>query len=262
MKQILVLALTGISLAGLMGCGASSSPGNGSADFGSNGGTTTTTTSDKPSVFCNQAAKDDVQFSLRIYQDPSGNRNNSFVRLKLQALPVSYVPGQWDIRIKKWTVSPGGTKYPSASDPTQYVDVRFEKKASGVYSPASNWGYNLDCSACGTLQWDNMLQIAKNNGDSTDSNPITVSNFFSTYNLLLNLQDTTNTWKALTLEFVDTSGVTQRTLDILIPSFDANPSDYSANHAAILNNLHPFISMLGQNWPSSQFATMSDSYCF
>jgi hypothetical protein len=252
-KWFQVSMLVCFSFLALSGCGARSTP-NDSTSLAS----TSATASTKPSAKCNQASKDDVQFQLMAYTDQNNNTNNSLVRLKFINVPSDYVAQGYDIQIRKWTASSTGVVSPSNAEAPQYVNTRFDYKSNGVYNVASNWNYNLSCSTCPALFWSNMLLIAKARGETyTDANT-----FFSNYTLLLDLNDAAGDWKALQVNFVNSSGVAVRSVNALIPTFDANPADYQANHPAILTALHPFYNMLNQGWTASQFQTQSNSYCF
>jgi hypothetical protein len=192
------------------------------------------------------------------YVDQNGNRNNSLVRLKFLNVPAEYISQQYDIQIRKWTASPSGVVKPSNTETPYYANVRVDRLVNGVYSAASTWNYNKECSTCPTLEWYNMNLIAKKQSQTfTDANA-----FFAEYHLLIDLEDPNGDWKALQVNFVTPQGVTVKTTNILIPAFDANPADYQVDHPPVLSNLHPFKNMLGQGWSASQFETESKAFCF
>jgi len=241
------------SFLALSGCGAKSTP-ESSTELAS----TTTATSNKPSAQCNRGAKDDVEFRLMAYTDQYNNRNNSMIRLKFVQVPNEYITEGYDIHIRKWTASSTGVVRPADNEAPQYVNVRFDLKANGIYNVASNWSYNQNCSTCPTLEWTNMELIAKAKGQTfTDANT-----FFSNYTLLLDLEDSAGDWKALQINFVNSAGVAVRSINTLIPTFDANPADYATNHPTVLQSIHPFMTMLNQGWTSTQFQTGASRYCF
>ena len=180
------------------------------------------------------------------------------IRLKFTNVPSEYLSAGWDIHIVKWTASSAGVVRPAANEGKEFVNARFDHKYNGVYNAASNWNYNLACDTCPTLEWSNLKLIASSQGQTFND----ANTFFNEYHLLLDLQDNSGDWKGLTVMFVNSAGATMRTVDLLIPSFDANPADYQASHPAILANLHPFLSMLNQGWTASQFQTESQAFCF
>ena len=245
-----------IAATALMGCGSRVT--GGSTDMASTNGMPNPAdrggASGKPVASCNKAVKNDFDVRLMAYTDQNGIRNNSLVRLKFAHVPAEYVGDGYDIQIRKWTASPTGVVRPASNEAPQFVTSRFETKSSGIFNAASNWGYNTSLN----MDWYNMKLIAAANGTTTYTDP---NVFFQNYNLLLDLQDPGGDWKALQV-ILTYNGAAVKWLDILIPTFDANPADYQANHPAVLTNLHPLFSMLGQGFPASQFQTETNGYCF
>lgn len=255
-QKLQVTLLIALAFFALSGCGAKNSQTSGSSDQGSLGdrGDTTTT---KPAAVCNKISSGDVEARLMAYVDANGARNNSLVRLKFVRVPDDYANDGYDILIRKWTASPTGVVRPGAGEEPLYVNTLIEMKTNNSFQAMTGWNYNLKCDTCPTLEWYNMKLIAQKYNVTANS----PNEFFSKFDLLLDLQDAAGDWKALQIIFVNGSTV-MKTLNMLIPTFDANPGDYTPNHPPVLNNLHPFISMINQNFPTSQFQTEANGYCF
>lgn len=258
LRQATLLGLLG--LGALTGCGShntadssidlSSTGTPGANDRGGNSG--------KPTATCNKIVQGDLEVRLMAYTDANNIRNNSLIRLKFVHVPDEYISGNYDIQIRKWTASATGVVRPANTEAPFYVNTRIDLKSNGLYQPASTWNYNLACDTCPTLQWSNMQLIASANGGQTFNNANT---FFEKFQLLLDLEDSAGDWKALQIIFMN-GNVPVKYVNMLIPSFDANPADYKATHPLVLSNLHPLLSMLDQGFPSTQYQTESNSYCF
>lgn len=249
---LMVLALTV-----LVSCGSKKS--DGSVDLSSDDDRGQNPLS-KPQAYCNKVVDGDLEVRLMAYKDPNGRPNNSLIRMKFVKVPNEYAANNYDIRIRKWTASPTGVIRPSDTEAPLHVNTRIDLKSAGGYEIASGWGYNLDCASCLLLDWHNMGIIANDHGETyTNANV-----FFEKYHLLLDLEDAKGDWKGLTIVFTDL-GVPVKHVNILIPTFAADPVDYVTNHPPVLNQLHPFYSMrypIDQGWPSTQFETESNGYCF
>jgi hypothetical protein len=262
-KLVKVLLLASLAMFSIVGCGSRNTA-NAGGDYSSASTSTTTTTltSSGSVAACNRYASSngDLDYEIEAVTDSLGNRLSSLVRIKFLNVPSQYATQNWDIHIRKWTASSTGVVSPANTEAPEYADVRFDRLSQGIYSSASSWSYNLPCSTCPTLQWSNM-QLIMNAQNQTIS---TANTFFSQYHLLVDLKDspTNPTWKALQINFVDQNGLVQVTSNVLIPTFDADPSYYQKDHPPVLSNLHPFISKLNQGFTAAQLSTIANGYCF
>jgi hypothetical protein len=214
----------------------------------------------KPQATCNRVTEGDVDIKVMAYTDANGNRNNSFVRLKFLSVPTAFTNSGYDIHIVKWTASPTGVVSPASNEAPLYVNSKFEIQQGAQFNNASNWGFNAGgagCSTCLSLDWYNFQLLAQQNNVTLNSS----QDFFDKFNLLMDLNDPNGDWKVLQVQFKN-NGTTVKHVNILIPTFDANPEDYEKTHAAVLNNLHPFISKKGQGFTSSQFQSFANAHCF
>ncbi len=248
-KTLYTSLLVLIAATALMGCGSRVSS-SGSSDSAS----TAAAASNKPLAVCNKVVKNDFDVRLMAYTDANGVSNGSMVRLKFAHIPTEYVGDGYDIQIRKWTASSTGVVRPADTDTPQYANSKLEYKSSNIYQSASNWGYNTTMN----VDWYNMKLIAAANEAITYTDPNT---FFQKYNMLVDLQDTTGDWKALQI-ILTYNGTAVKWVNILIPTFYADPADYQATHPAVLSNLHPLLSMIGQGFASSQYTTETNGYCF
>lgn len=243
----------------LMGCGAKNSPNteSGSNDLASVGDRGDQT---KPQATCNRVTEGDIDVKIMAYADGSGNKNNSLVRLKFLSVPAEFSTGTYDIHMVKWTASPNGAITPTSTESPLYVNSKFELFQGGIFNNASTWGFNSGgsgCSSCLSIDWNNINEVAKDAGISIS----TSNDFFSKFNLLMDLNDANGDWKVLQIIFKN-KGISVKHVNILIPTFDANPEDYEKSHPAVLNNLHPFLSKKGQGFTASQFQSFANTNCF
>lgn len=252
--------LMSLAVAALAGCGSRSTP-TGSTDSSS-----TNTTSSGTAVQCNRITQGDVSFSLMTYKDSQGTVNPSYVRLKFNSVPSDIENDIYEIRFQKWTASSTGVVRPSSSETPRCVPTHIEKKSGlSFISADSQYIYNAtpneDCSGSGiyALDWYNLDAVAKKNGDPA----LAPSVYFNKYTFLLNLNDPNGDWKALQVDFYNrTSGALLKRLQILIPSFEADPAIYQSTKPSVLSSLHPFLGMLNQGWSTSQYQAESNTYCF
>jgi hypothetical protein len=251
-KHLYTAFLVILAASALMGCGSRNI--QNSTDSASTASTDTPTGS-KPVASCNKVVQDDFDIRLMAVKDANGAVNNSLVRLKFVKVPDSFMSDGYNIEIRKWTASSTGVITPADTASPEFANVRFDaRSSSGIYNSASTWNFNLMCSTCLNIDWYNLKLLV--NKDYTSANA-----FFDKYHLLIDLQDSTGDWKALQI-VLTLNNAPVKWVDILIPTFDANPADYKLTHPAVLNNKHPFISMLDQGFSSSQFQTQSNSFCF
>lgn len=248
-KTIYTSMLVLIAATALMGCGSRVSS-SGSTDSAS----TAASASGKPVASCNKVSQNNFDVRLMAYTDANGVTNPSLVRLKFAQVPSEYLNDGYDIEIRKWTASSTGVVRPANSESPQYATSKLEYKSSSIFNSASAWGYNQTLN----LDWYNMKLVAAANGTTTYTDP---NVFFQKYNLLLDLKDPNGDWKALQI-VLTYNGAAVKWVNILIPTFYANPTDYQATHPAVLSNLHPLLSMVGQGFASSQYTTETNSYCF
>lgn len=238
LKTALFLTL----LALLSACGAAK---DSSESFASRSiSATTTTTSTVPLAYCNQKSQGGLSANLMVYTDSANNVRNDYMKVKITQIPADFASGSY-LEFFRWQVSSNGQTY---LDPTP-TQARFETLSGQIltnFSPVIYWGQ--------------ISQIAKNSGLS-DPNQ-----FLQQVRLVVDIRDPQAQYDVLKIAFYNSSNTATIDMDILLPAFAANPSEYQNDHGATrptaLQNLHPFAAKISEGWTSSQFQSMTNGYCF
>ena len=173
--------------------------------------------------------------------------NASLVHLKFDRFPTTYTgTSKGLIQIATTNVDSAGNK-----STLKQVPFAFEaSNGSGLFQTLS--------TSYTQANWSDIQSIATLNSISGK----TANDIFSKLDLLVNLQDNSNTAKILTVFLYEDGGTSPTAqVEVLVPKFYANPADYNANHAEVLQLLHPLRYMLGCTWTNTDFQTESDRFC-
>lgn len=248
LQTTLKLALCFIAIATIVSCGSSKS----SDGFGSNDSTSTTPVATNESLaYCSQdiAANSELKVQVMQYVDIYGQAHADILRLKFLKIPSGWKISDWDLVLKRWAVSPDNK---STIDDSP-LHFQFEKRTASGFSliHQSDYSYQM-------FNYKEVEQMA------TYSN-INESSFFSNVSLLVSLKGDSTSYQALRVQFSqDANGAVETYVDLLIPTFLADPAKYNADtrHPATLQFLHPMKDKLGQAWSASQYQDFAKSFCF
>lgn len=219
-----------------------------STDFASR--TTVSTDSQKPLATCNQGSNSEMTVSLRQYEDNFGTPRNDYVRAKVNSINSTFSNTDFYIAAFRWKANASGDVF---MDNTP-LKIRVEKLNSQFFTPVSNYASNLN--------WANMNAIAEAQKVSITS----MDDFFAEFSLAIDLQDPLAEYDAIkVVVYQGSTAVTQ--LDMLLPTFYANPADYKTDtqggtRSTALQDIHPFKSMLGQSWSANHYVTEAAKFCF
>jgi len=238
LKTVLILTV----LALLTACGTSKSDSSSDLASRTTTATTTTTAAAQYLAYCNQKTQSGLSSDLEVYTDTSGNIRFDYLKMKITQIPADFSNGSY-LEFFRWQADSSGNVY---LDPTP-VQARVETLDGTILTSFSAVTY-----------WSEVAQIAANSGIS-DANT-----FFNNVRLVIDIRDPNAQFDALKVAYYNSSNVATINMDMLIPIFAANPSDYAndrgSTRATILQNLHPFAGM--SNYTSAQYQTMSNNFCF
>ena len=254
-----VLFIVGVALY-MTACGSSAN--NSTYDFSSRtpitsdpNVTSPTTSSGTYVATCNYRTNSEIGAKMKMFVDANTNTYRmDLVQVRLTTIPADFVNNTTYFGMWKWLGLSG----------TNTQTLGGEALKFAVYDSYSG-KYLTDWKT--TLIWKDVAAAAKSLGITSPSL------FFTRVTLIVNLAAPSDTYSineydALKIVSYTTSSQTvSKTLDILLPPFAANPTDYAkeANGAArsqILQNLHPLASLKGGNNTSAQLLEMTKNYCF
>lgn len=238
LKAALILTM----LAMLTACGAQAVDQNN--DFSSRAPVDNNSSSAKPPMYCNEKTQSGLTAKMMIYTDSAHKIRNDLMRLKLTQVPASFISGDY-IQMYRWQANTANQVY---LDPTP-VQARFETLDGKVLTEFSPY-----------IAWRQVAEIAKASGMS-DPNT-----FLKYVRLVVDIRDPQAQFDVLKIAFYNSNNQAIVDMDILMPAIFGSPVDYayegSSPRAPILQALHPFASMKGQNLTSAQFVSMGDKFCF
>lgn len=227
-------------LAMLTACGTQKATQD-STDYASR---TTITTTSSSALYCNQKTQNGLTAKVMVYTDAANQVRNDFMKVKFTQMPASFADGDY-IQFFRWQANTSGQVY---LDPTP-TQARFETLDGQVltsFSPVIYWGQVSSMAA----KW----------GLSD------VNEFLKYVRLVVDVRDPQASFDVLKIAMYNTNNVNTINMDVLMPAFAANPSDYATEggvaRANQLQALHPFASMINQGWTTAQFQSMATSYCF
>jgi hypothetical protein len=248
-QKSLQIGLCLIALATLIGCGSSkTSEGIGSSSSSST--VAATTNNSDAMALCSQdvAGNSDLKVEVMQYVDAYGKSRPDYVRLKFLKTPAGWSTANWDMNIKRWAVSPDNQ---SSIDSTA-LQYQFETRTASGFQLLTDYSYQV-------FNYDEVKQMAAYEN-------VDPSSFFNQTTLLVNLKGDAGSFQALRVEFSQggASGSVETYVDVLIPTFQADPAKYDADsrHPYTLQVLHPLKDKLGQAWTQSQYYDFTRGFCF
>lgn len=189
----------------------------------------------------------DLKVRVMQYVDQYGQARPDYVRIQFVKVPSSWSTSNLDMSVKRWAVSPDNK---SSMDETPLY-YKFERKVASGFQVLANYDYQV-------FNYTEVKQMA------TYAN-IDESAFFNQASILVNLKGDATSFQALRIQFAQgASGSISTYVDVLIPSFQADPAKYNADsrHPYTLQVLHPLKDKLGQAWTQSQYYDFTRSFCF
>lgn len=214
--------------------------------------TTTQSTESTSYALCSGdvAGLSDININVEQYTDAYGSARSDLLRLRIKVAPRAWMDNNWDLQFYRWAASPDGS--PSIDSSPLYY--QFERKSGAGFALITPSDYQRNIT-----NWKELTDIAKYANISAG----TPQEFFNTVNLVVKINDTTNTYQVLRL-VLRQSGTVARQVDLLIPVFEADPAKYNSNsrHPQLLQALHPLKSYLGQSWTQANYLQFSQNFCF
>jgi hypothetical protein len=246
-QNTLKICLIILALGFLAACGSSKTSDDG---FGSANSSSTTTPSNAVQAICSQDVSNysDLKVRLMQYKDQYNQTRSDLVRLQFKIAPSAWQTNNLDMLVYRWSSSPDN----SLNMDTTPLYYQFEKKVPSGFQLISQNSYQI-------FNFTEIQQMGAARGISATS----PQDFFNTASLLVNLRDSTNAFQVLRVVFRQNGTVVEST-DLLIPTFQANPTIYNADtrHSVSLQALHPLKDKAGQNWPDASWDSMAQSFCF
>lgn len=200
-------------------------------------------------AYCNKGAGNDIAAKLKTYQESTTNNiRMDLVVLRLTSLPSTFTSDSSYFTMWKWLANNSGYTY------LDQTSLSFILIDSVTGQAVTNWRT--------TLRWSDV-STAASKLEITDP-----QTFFNRMNIIVDLKDVAGEYDVLKISNYSVS--TNKAIgqmDALLPLFAANPADYSVEptggaRASVLQALHPFKDLVGQNWSSSQYQSMSNNFCF
>lgn len=193
---------------------------------------------------CNEKSQNGITAKMKIFTDSAHQIRNDLMKVKITQIPASFASGDY-LQFFRWQANTANQVY---LDPTP-VQARFETLDGKVLTNFSP-----------VIQWSQVSSIASASGMS---DPAT---FLKYVQLVVDIRDPQAQFDVLKIAFYNSSNTATVNMDMLMPSFFANPSDYAfeggAARSTSLQALHPFASKINQSWTSEQFVSMGNSFCF
>ncbi|MGZ3745375.1 MAG: hypothetical protein ACXWRE_09040 [Pseudobdellovibrionaceae bacterium] len=240
LKTALLLTL----LALLTACGAQKA--TDSESFASRTPVTSTSSSSSSALlYCNQKSQDGVTAKVMVYTDSANQVRNDYMKVKFTQLPAGFFTGDY-IEFFRWQANTSNQVY---LDPAP-LQARFEAANGTVLTSFSP-----------VIYWGQVSSLAASAGFND------VNSFFQNVHLVVDVRDPQANFDVLKMAmYSSSSNANTVNMDILMPAFSASPSDYANDNggtrASVLQVLHPFASMINQNWTATQFQSMSNGFCF
>jgi len=278
-QNILKAGLLLTALCFLSACGASKTTSGGFDSASTDGGTT-----DDSGDAIATCSKDvlnlsDFQVRAMVYTDAYGATRSNYINIKIVKAPAAFKDSNWKLQMFRWGAVGSGVT--TIQDPEDRLTYQFQRAIQSPRFPS--------ILPEGSTEYYRFsgAQILGNGSDVAGLVPYanqytgfptidgsTASNFFNGVVLRVDLRDSSNTFSAIRLVLRDQSGTDMRTLDILVPSFKADPNKYNAEtwtvagssvlrHPVSLQNIHPLKNYTGQsNIAQSFYYEAARAFCF
>jgi hypothetical protein len=215
---------------------------NGSTESASLTPPTTTITSSNGTVYasCGQASATNMTVNIESYIDSTTGRRDDLMRLKVVNLDPNFATNGNYLEMWRWKAdSSGATSIDST--PLQF---RVESISDG--SLMTGWVQ--------ALHWSDLSSLAASLGVST------VADLFARVTITVDTRDTALEYDVIKVVSYNSSNAVSTQVDLLMPLFALQPTDYAATHPSILQNLHPLKNMSGYSTPDLTSAIAG--YCF
>lgn len=244
----MVMALTAVALSALVGCGSSKTSNDG---FGSSALSSTTSNAVSASMAtCSQdvSGLSDLKVRIMQYVDAYGVTHPDYIRLQFVTAPSAWQTSNLDMMIYRWTAAPDN----STSLDSTPLGYQFERKSGAGFQLLGPNVYQY-------FNWNDIVA----QGQYANISATSPQDFFNTATLLVNVKDLTNSYQVLRVVFRQNGNVVE-SVDVLIPSFLADPAKYDADsrHPVTLQALHPLKDKLGQSWSDTNYAEFARAFCF
>lgn len=205
------------------------------------GGTPSTST--KPLAACNKGSNANLTLSIRTYADNGSTTARNDLSLGMFSnVNESFVGGTEYIRLFRWKAKLTTGAYELDPTPLQF---RLYKTDGTAVTDDVNF-----------LRWNQV----------SGAGYTTAASLFSQTRVLINLRDVNADYHAISVVYYSGANAVLSNHDMLIPLFAANPADYTKfsngnTRPGILQNLHPFKSMIGQG-DAKYFQDEANKLCF
>lgn len=247
------------AVAYLTACGSSISGGGfGSVDSSS---TTTPVIAGAAVAKCSQDVGTASDFHVRVEAayDQFGTIQPSYARVTITASPSDWATSNYDLQLYRMTASSSNSL---VLDPSA-LPFQFERTVAPSTYQLMSVNNGSGQMVAYSYPIINANEITAYANASTGNSYASASAVFSSgIHFLVNLNDSSGAYQVLRAKLYTTSGTVYRQVDVLIPTFYANPTTYNTTHPAVLQNMHPLHSMVGQGWTESQYQSFTDGLCF
>jgi hypothetical protein len=200
----------------------------------------------KPTAMCSTdvANQSDLKVKAGVVYNSLGQVNTTKIRFKLVNIPEAMIEDGWDMKVFDWGADPDGNR-------TDYSERRFqfERKVNNGFEivfPSNNYA---------VINTEEMVQMG-----AALSLTLTPRQALEYFTFQVDLGPGTR--QALQLRFYKSNGEYIQSIDVLMPVFYANPSDYAVGKPQDLIDLHPLKERVGQTWTFSQWQEFFQNMCF
>lgn len=205
-------------------------------------------TGSKSVAICNEGSSSSTALKLKASTNSAGTAYRmDQVFMKLTTVPSGFTAGTDYFNFWRWMASSSNSTY---IDPTPLSFYLYDTQTNQAVTGVRN-----------SLKWSDVSGTASTWG-------VDAAGFFQRVILVIDVRDANGEFDVIkTARYNLSSNALAESIDTLLPLFYANPSDYAyesngTTRASSLTALHPFKSMIGQGWSTSQFVSASNSYCF
>lgn len=195
-------------------------------------------------LYCNQKSQNGLTAKVMLYTDSSSQVRNDYMKVKFIQMPASFSTGDY-IQFFRWQANTSNQVY---LDPAP-LQARFESLNGTALTEFSS-----------VIYWGQVSSLATSAGLSD------VNSFMQNVRIVVDVRDPQANFDVLKVAMYNSNNTNTVNMDMLMPAFSASPTDYAiengATRSSYLQHLHPFASMINQNWTAAQFQSMASSYCF
>lgn len=208
-----------------------------------------TPVANKAMAKCSQdvSSSSDLKVKLTAVTSNTGAINQQFVKVQITALPSYFDTDNLEFSFYRKSVNSQGVV---SSDNTA---LRFQLQDT---ARARAIGPVVD-----VVSSDEMEADAKNNNVLFESS----QKFLTRNPIMLDTKDLTGDYQILLMVIRPKNGGANevvKSVQLLLPTFVADPNEYSKTKSSFLTSLHPLKDKMGQTWSESQWLAFTDAYCF